>query len=415
MNRARVAVGIFIEVPLMHLSRAAIIICCLGAVLAAQSEKKFVRPLPGQTPPYSLGITAGGVIYVAGQLPTDEKGNLVTGDFAAQAKQVFDNLRYVLQQANSSLDNAVHATVMLQNAGDFPALDQIYRTQFTGEPPARTTVIGTMVRPGALLEIQVTAVPNGVQRKAILPAGWMKPASPYNYAILAGDTLYMSGLVARSGKDNSQVQGDIGVQTKAIMDNAGEILKAAGMSYGDLVTGHVALRDMKNFAPMNEAYRAYWEKDRPARVSCQVAPPGTFDVEITFVAIKGSSPREVIIPPRADGSPGQAGANFSPAIKVGNRLFISGGTGATAANTGDMKAQTAETLTRFGSALKAAGFDYKDIVSSEVYITDVAKFNDMNDGYRPFFQTDPPVRATLGVGRLAGETAIAEIMVTAVK
>jgi 2-iminobutanoate/2-iminopropanoate deaminase len=388
---------------------------CLSAALVAQSEKKFVRPLPGQTPPYSLGVTAGGVIYVAGQLPTDDKGNLVAGDFAAQTKQVFDNLRYVLQQAGSSLDNAVQATVMLQNASDFAALDQIYRQQFKSEPPARTTVIGSMVRPGALLEIQVTAVPNGVQRKAILPAGWMKPTSPYNYAIQAGDTLYMSGLVARNPKDNSPVPGDIGVQTKTIMDNAGEILKAAGMSYGDLVQGHVALRDMKNFAPMNDAYRVYWEKDRPARVSAQVSPPGTFDVEITFTAIKGSARREVIIPARGDGTPGQAGPNFSPAIKVGNRLFISGGTGATAANAADMKAQTTETLTRFGAALKAAGFDFKDIVSSEVYITDVAKFNDMNDGYRPMFRTDPPVRATLGVGRLAGETALVEIMVTAVK
>jgi enamine deaminase RidA (YjgF/YER057c/UK114 family) len=50
-----------------------------------------------------------------------------------------------------------------------------------------------------------------------------------------------------------------------------------------------------------------------------------------------------------------------------------------------------------------------------VYITDVQKFNDMNETYRPFFQTDPPVRATIGVGRLAGRGALAEIMVTAVK
>ena len=89
---------------------------------------------------------------------------------------------------------------MLQNASDFPALDQIYRQQFKGDPPARTTIIGNMVRPGALLEIQVTAVPNGVPRKAILPAGWMKPTSPYSYAIHAGDTLYLSGLVSRNGE-----------------------------------------------------------------------------------------------------------------------------------------------------------------------------------------------------------------------
>ncbi len=399
----------------MRPSCTACAVVVVATALSAQSAKQFVRPLPGQTPPYSLGITANGVIYVAGQLPTDDKGNVVQGDITVQAKQVFDNLRAVLKQAGSSLDNAVSATVMLQNAADFPALDQIYRQQFTGEPPARTTVIGTMVRPGALLEIQVTAVPNGVQRRAILPRGWTKPTSPYNYAILAGDTVYLSGLVSRSGTDNAQVQGDIGTQVKTIMDNAGQILEAAGMSYGDLVTGRVALRDMKLFALMNDAYRVYWQKDRPARVSCQVAPPGTFDVEITFVAIKGSSPREVIVPPRPDGTPGQAGPNYSPAIRVGNRLFISGGTGATDTNAGDMKAQTTETLTRFGAALKAAGFDYKDVVAADVYITDVQKFNDMNEGYRPFFPTNPPVRATLGVDRLAGESALAEVMLTAVK
>ena len=143
---------------------AAFLLCVVVVGVSAQPAKQFVRPPAGQTPPYSLAVTAGGVIYVAGQLPTDDKGNLVAGDITSQTKQVFDNLRSILQQAGSSLDNAVTATVMLQNAGDFPAVDQIYRQQFKGEPPARTTVIGSMVRPGALLEIQVTAVPNGVQR-----------------------------------------------------------------------------------------------------------------------------------------------------------------------------------------------------------------------------------------------------------
>src|SRR5437667_6296011 len=186
----------------MRFTSVAIASVAIAAALAGQAAKQFVRPLPGQTPPYSLAVTAGGVIYVSGQLPTDDKGAVVAGDITVQTKQVFDNLRAVLKQAGSSLDNVVSATVMLQNAADFPTVDQIYRQQFTGEFPARTSVIGSMVRPGALLEIQVTAVPNGVARKAILPNGWMKPTSPYNYAIQAGDTVYMSGLVSRNGKDN---------------------------------------------------------------------------------------------------------------------------------------------------------------------------------------------------------------------
>ncbi len=399
----------------MRLSRVAVSIVILAASLSAQSGRQFVRAPEGQNPPYSLAVKAGGVIYVSGQLPTDSKGGVVQGDVTVQTKQVFENLRAVLQQAGASLDNAVHANVYLQNASDMPAMDAVYRQQFKGEPPARTTFIGTMVRPGALIEIALTAVENGVARKAILPAGWVKPTSPYNYAILAGDTLYMSGLVSRSGRDNSQVQGDIGKQVKTIMDNAVEILKSAGMGLGDLAAGHVALKDMTLFAPMNDVYRTYWEKDRPARVSCQAAPPGTYDVEITFVAIKGSSPREVIVPKRADGTLAPIGPNYSPAIRVGNRLYVSGGTGVTDTNETDMKAQIAEALNRFGPALKTAGFDYKDVVMADVYVKDVSKFNEMNEGYRTFFTGDLPARATVGVGRLANEKALVETMVMAAK
>jgi enamine deaminase RidA (YjgF/YER057c/UK114 family) len=211
------------------------------------------------------------------------------------------------------------------------------------------------------------------------------------------------------------VAGDIATQTKTAMDNAGEILKAAGMSYGDLASSRVAIRDMAQFAAMNKVYAAYWEKDRPVRATVQSGLPGTFDVEITFMAIKGSSPREVVIPPTADGKPGQAGPNFSPAIKVGNRLFVSGGTGSTTDNKGDMKAQAAETLARLLRTVQFAGFDTKDVVATDVWITNVAQFADLNAGYQPVFPTDPPVRATVGVGALAGGAALIEVGLTAVK
>ena len=369
--------------------------------------KQFVRPLPGQTPPYSLG-DHGGRLHLRRRTAADrcERHSRPGRHHRAGEAGLRQSSRTILQQAGSSLDNAVSAVVMLEHASDFAALDQIYRQQFKGEPPARTTIIGRMVRPGALVEIQVTAVPNGVPRKAILPAGWMKPASPYNYAIHAGDTLFISGLVARNPKDNVPVQGDITVQTKTIMDNAGEILKAAGMSYADVAAARVALRDHDTFADMNKVYaatgRGIGRRASPASPRRRAA----FDIEITFTAIKGSAPREAIIPPRPDGTPGQVNANFSPAIKVGNRLFTSAGIGSTAANAGDMKAQTTEALTRLGITLKAAGFDFKDVVSADVFITDVTKFNEMNDGYRPFFPTDPPVRATVGVDRFANTAVL---------
>ena len=395
----------------MRVQQTALVLTCLVSVLSAQATtKQFVRPPQGQTPPYSLAIEAGGVIYVAGQLPNDTEG-----DITVQARQVFSNLQAVLEQAGSSLAQSVSVTVMLQNASDFAALDTVYAEQFSDDPPARTTIIGEMVRNGALLEIAVTAVPDGTPRTVILPDGWLKPTSPYSYAIKSGDTLWVSGLVARNGRDNTQVAGDVPTQTRTIMTNLGDILEAADMAYGDVVQGRVALRDMTHFRVMNEAYRATWDTDRPARVSCQAAPVGSYDVEITFVAIKGSDAREVIVPASADGSPGRVGQNFSPAIRVGNRLFVSGSTGVTDENHGDMAAQTVETLDRLGRSLSAAGFDFGDVVASDVYITDVSGFGDMNGQYAPRFATDPPVRATVGVDRLANPNALVEIMLMAVK
>ena len=61
--------------------------------------------------------------------------------------------------------------------------------------------------PDALVEISMIAVPTGAERVVIHPAGWIKSPSPYSYAIRTGDTLFLSGLVSRNGRDNSVVAG----------------------------------------------------------------------------------------------------------------------------------------------------------------------------------------------------------------
>ena len=74
-----------------------------------------------------------------------------------------------------------------------------------------------------------------------------------------------------------------------------------------------------------------------------------------MVAVKDPH-RKQIVPPNADGTPGRAGANLSPAIQTGRRLYVAGMTGNTATNKGDVKAQTEEVLLRLGRALTAAGY-----------------------------------------------------------
>jgi 2-iminobutanoate/2-iminopropanoate deaminase len=98
---------------------------------------------------------------------------------------------------------------------------------------------------------------------------------------------------------------------------------------------------------------------------------------------------------------------------VGNTLYIAGMLGSTPENKGDAKAQTAATLERIDAALKAAGYEWSQVVDGLVYLTDMSKFQDMNAAYRERFPKDPPARATIGVG--LGGDALVEIMFTAVK
>jgi 2-iminobutanoate/2-iminopropanoate deaminase len=294
-------------------------------------------------------------------------------------------------------------TVYLKNRGDFQAMNDAYRTFWPKDPPTRTTVITSLLLE-ADVEISMIAVPTGAERMVIHPASWAKSPNPYSYAIRTGDTVFLSGIVPRNGRDNTTVAGDITVQTKAVMDNAGELLKAAGMTYANIVSARVYLPDATEFQQMNEVYRGYFaQTPPPARATVKAGLAGSeYRVEMTFVA--SSASREAIGP----------GQNLSAAIKAGNRLYLSGVLGQTPENAGDAAAQTREVMARIRKTLDGAGYSAADVVEGLVYLTDLSLFPQMNAEYGPFFQKDFPARATVGAG-LVAPGAVVEIMVTAVK
>jgi reactive intermediate/imine deaminase len=242
----------------------------------------------------------------------------------------------------------------------------------------------------------------------------MRSPNPYSYGIKTGNTLFLSGLVSRNGKDNTNIKGDITAQTKVVLDNGAAILKQAGMSFGDVVASRVYITDQTTFQAMNAAYRSYFGAAPPARATVKVSLNSPdYLVEITMVAVKDAS-RMAFTTPNADGTPGTPNPNLSAAIRVGNRLYVAGITGNTATNKGDVRAQTAEVLGRVGRTLKAAGFDWSNVVDGVVFLPDMTKFQDMNAAYREAISKDFPARATVGTGLMGADAAV-EIMFTAVK
>src|SRR5918992_1462605 len=195
---------------------------------------------PAPAGPYSPAVKAGGFIYVSGTLAEDDSGAIAgKGDVAAQTRHAVHRIREVLTAAGSSLEAVVSVTVYLTSAADFQAMNDAYRPFWPKDPPTRTTVITALVVPDALVEISMIAVPKGTGRTVIHPEGWMKSPNPYSYAIRTGDTVFLSGLVPRNGRDNTVVSGDITAQTRAVMENARELLNAAGMSFANVVSTRV--------------------------------------------------------------------------------------------------------------------------------------------------------------------------------
>ena len=170
-----------------------------------------------------------------------------------------------LRAERSSLADAVVVTIYLKKPADFAAMNDAYRQAWQGTRPTRTTVVTDLLTTGALVEIAAVGVPSGSERRVVHPSSWRPSPNPYSYAIRTGDTLFLSGLVARNPKDNSVAGGDMGAQTRAVLENARAILEAAGMTHAHVVSSRVFITDTTGFQAMNEAYRSFFPANPPAR------------------------------------------------------------------------------------------------------------------------------------------------------
>ena len=111
---------------------------------------------------------------------------------------------------------------------------------------------------------------------------------PYSQGVAAsGEMIFVSGQIPINPATGAVVESDISVQTKQCMDNIAAILAEAGATVEDIVKTTIYLKDMNDFATVNEAYGKYFEKDAPARGCVEVARlPKDMQVEIEAIAVR---------------------------------------------------------------------------------------------------------------------------------
>ena len=113
------------------------------------------------------------------------------------------------------------------------------------------------------------------------------PIGPYNQAVLAGDTLYISGQICIDPVTGKLKKKDVQEETHQVMQNLKAILAAANMGFNHVVKTTIFITDMQQFGEINEVYGKYFEGDFPARETVQVAAlPKSVNVEISMIAIK---------------------------------------------------------------------------------------------------------------------------------
>jgi 2-iminobutanoate/2-iminopropanoate deaminase len=113
------------------------------------------------------------------------------------------------------------------------------------------------------------------------------PIGPYSQAVLAGTTLYVSGQVAFDPISGSLVLNSIQEETHRVMKNIEAILTEAGYGFSDIVKCSIFVKDLNNFAAINEVYGEYVGESKPARETVEVARlPRDVNVEISCIAVK---------------------------------------------------------------------------------------------------------------------------------
>jgi len=128
-------------------------------------------------------------------------------------------------------------------------------------------------------------------RHALTTAGAPAAIGPYSQAIVAGQLLFCSGQIPLDPVTGQIVEGDVGAQTRRVLENVRAILVAADTTFDDVVKTTVFLADMNDFAAMNAVYAEYFTAPAPARSTVQAARlPRDARVEIEIIALLKERP-----------------------------------------------------------------------------------------------------------------------------
>ncbi len=335
----------------------------------------------------SQGVDTGDYLYVSGQGPRRADGVVPSGS-GAQVRQALDNVKAVVEAAGLKLENVVYVQVYLTDMKSYSELNRVFAEYFPKTPPARA-VLGVYALPDPPVQINAVAVRNLEGRKAIHPANY--PVDDFvSPGILTHDRLFissMAGVDAATGK----VPADPAAQVDLALDGMQAVVKAAGVEMSHVVFVNPYLTSDIPSRVMNEHYAKRFEfGNTPGRATIEVSSlPGGAHIEYTGVAVRDLQQRKAVRPKNMPPSP-----TASPCVFAGDTLYCSAKSGFIPGPHGGVYAATTahqvrQTMRNLLDNLEEAGMDFSQVVSTNVYLDDLADAAAFNDVYSQYFKMMP--------------------------
>lgn len=120
-------------------------------------KKLKASKAPNPIGPYSVAVNYGNLIYTSGQIPLDKQGNVVGTDIKTQTRQTIENLKNILDENGSSIEQVIKTTVYLKDITEFAEMNEVYNEYFADSAPARSTLEAARLPKDVKIEMDIIA------------------------------------------------------------------------------------------------------------------------------------------------------------------------------------------------------------------------------------------------------------------
>ncbi len=342
---------------------------------------------------YTPGVDAGDYVYISGQGPRRPDGSL-PGTFSEQCRQALDNIKAIVESAGLTMEHVVYTQVYLQDISKYGEMNGVFAQYFGKTPPARA-VLGVAKIPDSPIQINAVAVRSLTDKRAVYPRNfkWDEAAAP---GMLTHDRLFVSGMPG-SDVATGKIPDDPATQVDMALNRMQAVLKAAGLDLSHMVFVNPYLTSAIPMRVMNEHYARRFEfGNTPARATIEVSSlPSGIHIEYTGVAVRDLQQRRAVRPKNMPPSP-----TASPCVFAGDTLycsaksgFIPGPHGGTYGST--TPHQLRQTMRNLLDNLEEAEMNFDEVVSTNVYLDDMADQPAFDAVYAQYFGSLLPARTTI--------------------